>query len=197
MNGEEGSAVGGDSVSTDSLRRENARRRIEHEDHLINHRVSWLMGSHSFLLTAFVLLRNNPAYYTMNAASPGFIDRTSLLVYLISIVGMVTAVCTGFGVMAAFFAITRWRRSSTGPDSEYLTSNLSVSILGGLAAVLPAPVLLSTWGLLLHAEWQAISSQLSFWERWLPVLVGVLVTVFWSAYTLVADFGFAPRRRKG
>ena len=42
------------------LKREEGRGRIEHEDNLINHRFSWLIMSQSFLLTAFVLLRNHP-----------------------------------------------------------------------------------------------------------------------------------------
>lgn len=34
------------------------RRRIEHEDNLVNQRLSWLVGSQAFLLTAFAISLN-------------------------------------------------------------------------------------------------------------------------------------------
>src|SRR5437660_1319996 len=85
------------------LEREQGRSRIEHEDNLINHRFSWLIMSQSFLLTAFVLLRNNPDYY-----KPEHLQKTALLVYFIILSGLVVAFCSFCGVLAAFLAIRSW-----------------------------------------------------------------------------------------
>lgn len=52
---------GGMTAAATELSLDDGRKRIEQEDHLINHRVSWLIGSQSFLMLSFVLLRNTPA----------------------------------------------------------------------------------------------------------------------------------------
>src|SRR3954470_6456178 len=39
---------------------ENIRRRIEHEDNLLNQRVSWVVSSQAFLLTGYAILLNGP-----------------------------------------------------------------------------------------------------------------------------------------
>ncbi len=47
--------------------RQAYRSQLEHQDHLISQRVSWLVGAQAFLLGSFVLLVNNPAYHTLRA----------------------------------------------------------------------------------------------------------------------------------
>jgi hypothetical protein len=44
--------------ATQSL--ENIRHRIEHEDNLLNQRVSWVVSSQAFLLTGYAILSNGP-----------------------------------------------------------------------------------------------------------------------------------------
>jgi hypothetical protein len=39
---------------------EEIRRRIEHEDNLLNQRVSWIVSSQAFLLTGYAILLNAP-----------------------------------------------------------------------------------------------------------------------------------------
>jgi hypothetical protein len=119
-------------------------------------RVSWLVGSQSFLLTAFVLLRNQPAYYPRDAVSklePVYLAHTDLLGYLVAVAGLLISVCSFVGVLAAFMAITAWRSKVKIEERKYLTSDATWNFWGGLAAFLPGPVLASVWVLLLAAEW--------------------------------------------
>lgn len=164
------------------LNREDGRRRIEQEDNLINHRVSWLMGAQSFLLTAFVLLRDDPNYYVGNLQA-AYMERTGLLVYVIAVAGLLIALCSSMGVFAAFMAVHSWRKKVKETEREFLTSDATLAHLGGLAAVLPGPVLASIWVILLKAEWSTILS-LSRFNLWTPVAVAVITSVVWLMYTI-------------
>src|SRR5436309_10710862 len=126
------------------LQHESGRSRIEHEDNLINHRVSWLMSSQAFLLTAFVLLRNNPTFFEQYAVAQGnaplpdvYISERNTLVYVITVAGSLIAACSTIGVFAAFLAIARWRQEVQEGQRKYLTSRSLLAGFGGLAAVLP------------------------------------------------------------
>src|SRR5438094_3012233 len=39
---------------------ESIRRRVEHEDNLVNQRLSWILTSQAFLLTGYAILLNAP-----------------------------------------------------------------------------------------------------------------------------------------
>ncbi len=172
------------------LTREEGRKRIEQEDNLINHRVSWLIGSQSFLLTAFVLLRNSPSYYpgsqTQVLLTPTYLVQSYLLVYVIIIAGFLIAICTSMGVFAAFVAISSWRRKVKPLDREFLTSHAALAHLGGLAAVLPGPVLASIWVLLFVTEWPGLSKYLSPFYIFAPLIVVAATFLVWLLYTLVS-----------
>jgi hypothetical protein len=157
-----------------------SRERITHEDDLVNHRVSWLIGSQSFLLTAFVLLRNNPQYFT--ATDPDYLKCTSALIFFIAGVGFLIAVCSFAGVFAAFFAIRKWRSFAPKDGRTELTSRSFIAWTGGVASVLPAPVVASVWVLLLTSEWARISSHISAVTLFVPVAVTALVVVIWSLF---------------
>ncbi len=55
---------------------EALRRRIEHEDNLVNQRLSWLVASQAFMLTAFAILLNAP----LNSLIPAYYAANHLLV---------------------------------------------------------------------------------------------------------------------
>jgi uncharacterized membrane protein len=171
------------------LNQAEGRKRIEQEDSLINHRVSWLIGSQSFLLTAFVLLRNNPSYYEGSNAqvtlTPAYLERTNLLIYVIVVAGFLIALCTSLGVFAAFMAISSWRAKVKESEREFLTSDATLAHLGGLAAVLPGPVLASIWIMLLTAEWSNLSTHLGTFYMAAPVVVSVVTFLLWLRYTAV------------
>lgn len=178
----------GQGRTVNNLGREQGRERIEQEDNLINHRVSWLIGSQSFLLTAFVLLRNNPMYYPESQAQVpltlAYLQRTDLLVYVIIVAGALIALCSSLGVFAAFMAIASWRNKVTEPDRKYLTSDATLAHLGGLAAVLPGPVLASIWVMLFAAELPSFSKRLSFTYLATPVVVFGITFLLWLWYTV-------------
>jgi hypothetical protein len=170
------------------LSREDGRKRIEQEDNLINHRVSWLIGSQSFLLTAFVLLRNNPSYYPGSQAQVkltlAYLEQISLLVYVIIFAGFLIALCSSLGVFAAFVAISSWRKKVKQEEREFLTSDASLAHLGGLAAVLPGPVLASIWVMLCIAEWPSLSKYLTNWYLATPLVIAAITFSLWIWYTL-------------
>lgn len=178
-----------------TLSKDEARSRIEHEGNLINHRVSWLIGSQSFLLTAFVLLRNNPEYYAPPATLlEPYLQRTSSLVYFIALVGILIAVCSFVGVLAAFFAIRAWKSYVPEDLRSGLTSKARIAHSGGLAAVLPGPVIASIWGLLLASEWATISGHLSQATIWIPLCVSFFVIATWFLFHWRSRlFHFTPR----
>jgi hypothetical protein len=174
------------------LSQAEGRRRIEQEDSLINHRVSWLIGSQSFLLTAFVLLRNNPSYYPESQAqvtlTAAYLDGTSLLVYVIVVAGFMIALCSSLGVFAAFVAISSWRQKVPQSERLFLTSDATLANLGGLAAILPGPVLASVWVMLFTSEWPSVSKHVSMVYLAAPLVVAVVTVVWWVWYTL-ATYG--------
>ncbi len=174
------------------LSREDGRKRIEQEDNLINHRVSWMIGSQSFLLTAFVLLKNNPAYYQGSNSqvilTPAYLEETCLLVYAIVVAGLLISLCSSMGVFAAFMAISSWRKKVKTTEREFLTSDAALAHLGGLAAVLPGPVLASIWVTLFLAEWPVLSSRLSTFNFYTPLIVVAVTFLLWLLCTLITYF---------
>jgi hypothetical protein len=122
------------------------RSQVEAEDALINHRLSWLVGAQAFLLTAFVLLFNNPALYLMVAQTsefttavvngskgdPSAIDSAmmlkmvGLLRVVVPVVGLGISVLISLGVWAAIGAlqdliddfVTRQQKCTNLPAAE-------------------------------------------------------------------------------
>lgn len=171
------------------LSREEGRKRIEQEDNLINHRVSWLIASQSFLLTAFVLLRNSPGFYAGSQhqvrLTAAYLEQTSLLAYAIVFAGFLITLCSSLSVFAAFMAISGWRKKVHPSDRELLTSEAVVAHLGGLAAVLPGPVLASVWGMLFIAEWPNLSKNLSGVYLATPLVMAAITFLWWVRYVRV------------
>jgi hypothetical protein len=165
------------------LGREDGRRRIEQEDHLINHRFSWLVGSQAFLLTAFVLLRNDPRFYEvpekMTDAYKMYVHQTDLLVYLVAVAGLIFAVCSTIGVYAAHGAIQAWRKKVNPEEQVHLTADFFHILFGGVASFLPGPVLASIWLLLLIEEWKTF--RITLLEIWCPIAVGLITLLVWVA----------------
>jgi hypothetical protein len=161
---------------SDLLSQEDGRRRIEHEDNLIHYRISWSIGSQAFLLTAFVLLTND-----RNNLARTFTEQTGLLVYLITIAGILIGTCTTIGVFAAFSAIRYWRNNVSAVGRKFLTAEAHLVSLGGMAAALPGPVLTSIWVVLLINEWPHLSGL-----RWplliTPFFVAIVTLLGWRRY---------------
>jgi hypothetical protein len=175
---------------------EEGRARIEHEDDVVNHRVSWLIGSQAFLLTAFVILKNNPAYYTRGVAQiPGYLRSSHLLVYVIITIGGAVSLSTTVGIFAAFMAIRAWRDRVDPGYQHRIMAEYWIVRLAGLAAMLPGPVLLSIWLILFISEWSGLRDYLTPLDVGLPILAAVLTSLVWLAYVRGTYFGRGGRGR--
>jgi len=64
------------------------RRRLEHEDNLVNQRLSWILMSQAFLLTGYAILLNA----SIDLRSELHARHHALLMWLIPLTGIVTVV---------------------------------------------------------------------------------------------------------
>jgi hypothetical protein len=135
----------------------SGHQKIQHEDAIILHRLSLMMGSQSFLLTAFVLLRNSPEFYPKGDGEAVFpveyLRRTELLIYLISVAGILTSVCAFLSVMGAYLTLTHLRNDLKSKGVSTHSSSRTWNLLGGLSTFMPAPVMAAIWMILLQQEW--------------------------------------------
>jgi hypothetical protein len=147
------------------------------------------MTAQSFLLGAYVLLKNNPAYYytELNKLPDIYVEQTSLLSYLVCLSGFVTAICSFSGVLAAYIAISAWRSKVKQGEQKLLTSDAPRHFLGGLGSILPATLFASIWILLLCNEksWLKLTNT----QTWTPIFGVLLGLVVWLSFILI-DFRF-------
>ncbi|HEX7900137.1 MAG TPA: hypothetical protein VF950_20385 [Planctomycetota bacterium] len=96
------------------------RSRLEHEDGLIVHRLSWFMASQSFLFTAYAIALNGPA-------------AAARLLRLVPLVGILIAMLTFAGILAALKAMA-WIRAS------FAARGVTEAALGLPDLLTPAPI---------------------------------------------------------
>src|SRR5258706_3104143 len=85
---------------------EMIRSRVEHEDGLIVQRLSWLVGSQSFLFTAFAISANGIASL---GSAPGRL--LPVLRTILPWVGILSSGLIAVGIVAALYAMGWLRRS--------------------------------------------------------------------------------------
>ena len=98
------------------------RGQIQHEDMLLNQRVTWIVMSQAFLLGTYVFLLNSPAFYALalhagpqplpgydNVVFDGsaFIGTINLARRVFQVVGLCSSVATCVSSMAAVLAVGR------------------------------------------------------------------------------------------
>jgi hypothetical protein len=98
------------------------RGQIQHEDMLLNQRVTWIVMSQAFLLGTYVFLLNSPAFYALalhagpqplpgydNVVFDGsaFIGTINLARRVFQVVGLCSSVATCISSMAAVLAVGR------------------------------------------------------------------------------------------
>jgi len=86
-----------DPIQAFALQLDAYRRQVEHEDELINHRISWLVSSAAFLFAAFALL-------STSKISSGPLNSTPvrwMLLVLIQLLGLIMALLVLLAVDAA------------------------------------------------------------------------------------------------
>jgi hypothetical protein len=82
------------------------RSQIEHEDNLINQRLSWFVASQAFLFSAYAILLNAPS----QARLEGFARQQEILFFLIPLVAIGVGILIYITVIAAMLATANLRR---------------------------------------------------------------------------------------
>lgn len=75
----------------------NIRRQIEHEDNLVNQRLTWLLGVQAFLFSGYYLV----------ITSQGSILRSQYIIMVICLVGIALTMATYNGILAAFKSLKK------------------------------------------------------------------------------------------
>ena len=122
--------------------------RLSHEDDLVNQRVSWLVNSQSFLLTAYAITLNGLA---ADASKPMAIVQRKLL-NLLPVVGVVCVllVCVALiGGLSAIGELRRFAATQYPKDRLFLISKPTTQFLGVSAPVLIPLVFLVIWSAVL------------------------------------------------
>ncbi len=115
------------------------RQRIEHEDNLINQRLSWLVGSQSFLITAFAISLNAPTTFY----SPAYVPVHQKLLHLLPVVAIASIVVlmlTLVGAVAALVALRRHADVIATAEDIPIHSSATIRWLG-LSAAFGIPVI--------------------------------------------------------
>ncbi len=127
---------------------EFVRQRIEHENNLANYRLSALVGSQAFLLSAFAIGLNAPLQFRSEVY-----DRVHrALMYLLPIAGITTIVIMSLSMIAAMLALKELhQKSDLLSDSGQIPIHSSRTIrwLGNLAMIGVPIVFAGLWAILL------------------------------------------------
>lgn len=126
------------------------RQRIEHEDNLINQRLSAMVGSQSFLLTAFAISLNAPKEFF----SPHYEPVHRVLTRMLPIAGIASVIILMLTLVGAVLALRGLHQSAdslvTHGDPPIHSGRLA-RLLGQSAVVGVPLVFLMLWGGLLRA----------------------------------------------
>jgi len=120
------------------------RQRIEHEDNLINQRLSALVGSQSFLLTAFAISLNAPKEFF----SPHYQPVHRVLTHMLPVAGIASVVVlllTMLGAVLALHGLRKMADRLTTPEDPPVHSSTSVRWLGNAAVVGVPVIFLALW----------------------------------------------------
>jgi|SRR5438309_1494043 hypothetical protein len=128
------------------------RQQIEHEDNLISQRLSWLLGSQSFLFTAYAISLNGPA----QIRTKPYESTVSLLIVLLPLVSILSAILIWLAVMAGVWTMAKLRRRYSTTVSKRLRDTVppvqstgGALVLGHFAPVLLPALLIVIWLLLI------------------------------------------------
>ena len=100
------------STNADERRQEEidryrmARAQLEHEDNLVNQRLSWLIAAQSFLFTAFAILLNA----SPQARDQRFADKQLLLLKIIPVTAIGVGLLVYITILAGVLAMYNIRR---------------------------------------------------------------------------------------
>jgi hypothetical protein len=112
---------------------EALRRRIEHEDNLVNQRLSWLVASQAFMLTAFAILLNAP----LNSLVPAYYAANHLLVSLLPYAAIACVLVIWITLVGAIWSMTLLRAKAAGITLPNDIPVQSPAVIRGLGLVAP------------------------------------------------------------
>lgn len=127
---------------------ETVRKRIEHEDNLLNQRVSWIVSSQAFLLTGYAILLNAP----LELRTQQHVRDHGLLMKLIPTTSVGVTVLLWLSILAGIRAMRDLRKcaaSHPGFEASHIQGGTWTRRLGLAAPTLVPLVFLITWLLLL------------------------------------------------
>jgi hypothetical protein len=90
------------------------RSQIEHEDNLINQRLSWFVAAQAFLFSAYAILLNAPSQVRLQR----FATQQEILFSLIPLVAIGASILIYITVVAAMLAMANLRRLLEGHMKE-------------------------------------------------------------------------------
>ena len=90
------------------------RSQIEHEDNLINQRLSWFVAAQAFLFSAYAILLNAPSQVRLQR----FATQQEILFSLIPLVAIGVSILIYITVIAAMLAMANLRRLLEGHMKE-------------------------------------------------------------------------------
>jgi hypothetical protein len=117
---------------------EALRRRIEHEDNLVNQRLSWLVAAQAFMLTAFAISLNAPP----TSRLPAYAAANSALIALLPYVAIACIVIIWLTLAGAIWSMKLLRAQAaaiTLPSDIPVQSIPAIRGLG-LAAPIGIPI---------------------------------------------------------
>jgi len=123
---------------------EEIRRRIEHEDNLVNQRVSWIVSSQAFLLTGYAILLNAPIelrterHVHDHALLMKLIPITSICLTLLLWIAMFAGIC-------AMHALRAKAEKHPSYEANHIQGSRGTRILGLVPITLVPGVFLVTW----------------------------------------------------
>lgn len=124
------------------------RQRIEHENNLINQRLSAMVGSQAFLLSAFAISLNAPREFF----SPNYAPVHRLLTQLLPVAGIASVVVlllTMLGAVVALNGLHTFAKQCVTPEDVPIQSSAVARWLGQCAVVGVPLIFLSLWTALL------------------------------------------------
>ncbi len=128
------------------------RQQIEHEDNLISQRLSWLLGSQSFLFTAYAISLNGPMQMRMRP----YESTVNLLIVLLPLVSILSALLIWLAVLAGVWTMYQLRRrfalgvcKALGNAVPPVQSAGGSLVLGHFAPILLPALFIVVWLLLM------------------------------------------------
>ncbi|MDB6064129.1 MAG: hypothetical protein JWR26_337 [Pedosphaera sp.] len=124
------------------------REEIRHQHNLINQRLSWLVSSQAFLLTAFAIALNSP----VQSKLPAYEKLNMALVNLLPVAGVLTCFLGWLTIWAAILQLRKVRETlgnTNPPHFPSVQSSIAVQRMGLSGPFFIPMLFLAVWMVLL------------------------------------------------